>query len=257
MVLLLLFSQTSFLSGNACGQTSNHGRLTSGLNLQEIEPGIEYGQVSSGQSSNGELKGPWLINVLRIDLQRARLKVVHALDEGIGLETVSSLAHRHQATAATNGGYFRLTGPYRGESIGLLLLNGQLISEPNHERAAFGLIEDGKTTELIFGHLKFSGEISIGGAKRSVQGVNRPLEPNDLIVFTPSFHRTTLTKPDCIEVVVRGNRVTAVNDLKGSSEIPADGYIISAVGQSREWIKRQARRGDSVSFTWRFETRGR
>lgn len=236
------------------GQAPRNVRFTESLKLQEVEPGIEYGQTTSGHVSKDELTGPWFINVLRIDLKRARLKIVHALDEGVGLETVSSLAARYRATAATNGGYFRIAGTYRGESIGLLVLDRSLISEPYNERAEFGLIDTGDKTEVIFGHLKFTGEISVGLVKHSVQGLNRPLSPDELIIFTPKFHGTTLTNPDGIEVVVRRNRVAAVRDLKGSSEIPADGYVISAVGSAREWVKTHVRKGARVNFVWRLNS---
>ncbi len=236
------------------GQASRRLRFTESLKLQEVESGIEYGQTTSGQASKDELTGPWLINVLRVDLKRATLKIVHALDEGVGLETVSSLAARYGAPAATNGGYFRTAGTYRGESIGLLVLNHMLISEPHNERAEFGLIHTGDKTEVIFGHLRFAGEISAGSMKHSVQGLNRPLSPDELIVFTSGFHRTTLTSPNGIEVVVRRNSVTVVRDLKGSSEIPDDGYVISAVGSAREWVKTHVRKGDRVNFTWRLDS---
>lgn len=236
------------------GQASRSVRFTESLKLQEVEPGIEYGQTTSGHVSKDALTGPWFINVLRIDLKRARLKIVHALDEGVGLETVSSMAARYGAPAATNGGYFRTAGTYRGESIGLLILDRRLISEPYNERAEFGLIDTGDKTEVIFGHLKFTGEISVGLVKHSVQGLNRPLSPDELIIFTPKFHRTTLTSPDGIEVVVRRNRVAAVRDLKGSSEIPADGYVISAVGSAREWVKTHVHKGVRVNFAWRLSS---
>jgi exopolysaccharide biosynthesis protein len=234
----------------AHGQTSNSARFTETLRFQEVARGIEYGQTTSGHSSKDVLTGPWYINVLRIDLRRATLKIVRALDEGVGLETVSSLAARHRAAAATNGGYFRTTGTYRGESIGLLLLDGKLISEPYNDRAELGLIDNGNRTEVIFGHLKFSGEISVASVKHDVQGLNRPLSANELIVFTPEFHRTTLTNPDGIEVVVRASRVIAVSDLKGSTEIPSDGYVVSAVGSAREWLRRNVHKGSKIAFSW-------
>ncbi len=236
------------------GQESWSVRFTDSLKLQEVEPGIEYGQTTSGHASQDELTGPWFINVLRIDLKRARLKIVHALDEGVGLETVSSLAARYGALAATNGGYFRIAGTYRGESIGLLILDRRLISEPYNERAEFALIDTGDKTEVIFGHLKFTGEVTVGLLKHSVQGLNRPLAPDELIIFTPKFHRTTLTNPDGIEVVVRRNRVAAVRDLQGSSEIPADGCVISAVGSAREWVKTHVHKGARVNFVWRLNS---
>nr|MDQ2938259.1 phosphodiester glycosidase family protein [Acidobacteriota bacterium] len=234
----------------AHGQTSGNARFTESLRLQEVAPGIEYGQTTSGHASKEVLTGPWYINVLRIDLGRATLKIVRALDEGVGMETVSSLAARYRASAATNGGYFRTTGTYRGESIGLLLLDGKLISEPYNDRADLGLINNGNSTEVIFSHLKFSGEISVGSVKHDVQGLNRPLSANELIVFTPEFHRTTLTNPDGMEVVVRASRVVALGDLKGSTEIPSDGYVISAVGSAREWLKRNVHKGSKIAFSW-------
>jgi exopolysaccharide biosynthesis protein len=235
-------------------QATRSVRFTEALKLQELAPGIEYGQTTSGRATKDELTGPWFINVLRIDPNRAHLKIVHALDEGVGLETVSSLAARYRALAATNGGYFRTSGTYRGDSVGLLFLQRTLISEPYNERAAFGLINNGDKTEVIFGHLRYAGNISLGSLKHSVQGLNRPLSPDELIVFTPGFHRTTLTNPDGIEIVVRRNRVAAVRDLKGSSEIPADGYVISAVGSARDWVKTHLRKGDRVNFDWRLNS---
>ncbi|HEY3037125.1 MAG TPA: phosphodiester glycosidase family protein [Pyrinomonadaceae bacterium] len=87
-----------------------------------------------------------------------------------------------------------------------------------------------------------------------MQGLNRPLSTDELIVFTSGFHRTTLTSPGGIEVVVRRNSVTVVRDLKGSSEIPTDGYVISAVGSAREWVKTHVRKGGRVNFTWRLDS---
>ena len=239
----------------AHGQTSGSIQFTQTLRFQEVTSGIEYGQTTTGHASKDDLTGPWSINVLRIDLSRATLKIVHALDGGVGLETVSSLATRYGAAAAINGGYFRTTGTYRGESIGLLLLDGKLISEPNNERAGFGLMSSGENTEVIFGHLRFSGYISAGRTKHNVQGLNRPLSPDELIIFTPEFHRTSLTNPNGTEVVVRRNRVMAVYDLKGSSQIPADGYVISAAGSARQWVKNHLRKGSRVKFSWRLSSR--
>jgi len=235
-------------------QQTSTVRFTEVLKFQQIEPGIEYGQTSSGYVSKDELTGPWFINAARVDLTRARLKIVHALDEGVGLETVSSLAERYRAPAATNGGYFRIAGTYRGDSIGLLLLDRSLISEPYNERAAFGLIDTGNKTEIVFGHLTFSGELSLGTTRHPVNGLNRPLSADELIIFTPKFHRTTLTTSDGIEVIVRRNRVSAVLDHKGSSNIPDDGYVVSAVGKSREWLRANARKGLKVIFSSRLNS---
>lgn len=253
LILFVLLTHGSWqpISPIAAAQSAPSLRFSESLNFHEVSPGIEHGQTSSGHASKDELTGPWFINALRIDLNRTTLKIVHALDEGVGLETVTSISTRYRAAAATNGGYFRTSGTYRGEPTGLLVLDGKLMSEPSNDRVGVGLISTKNSTAVIFGRLKFFGEISAGATKHPVQGLNRPLSPDELIVFTPEFHRTSLTNPDGIEVVVRRNRVFSVTDHKGSSEVPSDGYVISAVGKARQWVMGHLRKGSRVTFSWR------
>ena len=228
------------------------------LKFDVIAPGIEHIQFTRGYKSDKEATGPWFINMLRLDLSHARLRFVHALDEAVGLETVSSMASRYGALAAVNSGYFRTAGTYRGDSVGVEVLGGKLLSETNNARAAFGLIERAGRQELIFGHLKFAGDISAGASRKlAIDGLNRPRSDNELIVFTPEFHHTTLTEPNGLEVVVRRDRVFAVRDLKGSSEIPVDGFVISTSGAAREWALKNLRVGARVRLNlnlWPVET---
>jgi len=109
-----------------------------------------------------------------------------------------------------------------------------------------GLIRQNSKTELLLGHLKFTGRLFIGPKIKTVNGVNRPVLANELIIFTPEFHRTTLTNPDGVEAIVRQGRVTEILDLKGSSRIPADGFVVSALGSARDWIKKNVRLGVPV-----------
>jgi exopolysaccharide biosynthesis protein len=206
-----------------------------GMRSEVVAPGIEHLQITCGYKSEKEGTGPWFINLLRIDLTRARLRLAHAMDEAVGLETVSSLAARYGALAAVNSGYFRTTGTYRGDSVGIEVLNGKLLSESNNVRAAFGLIERDGKQELIFGHIKFAGQIIAGQRKHAIDGLNRPRGDSELIIFTPEFHRTTLTDPGGLELIVRRERIVELRDQKGSSTIPADGYVISVAGTARQW----------------------
>jgi exopolysaccharide biosynthesis protein len=215
--------------------------------FQTIAPGVEYLQLIRRNAAKEEGAGPWVINALRIDLNRARLQFIHALDEGVGLETVSSLAARYRAVAAINGGYFRTTGTFRGDSIGTLMLDKKLISEPNNERASVGLLPSSRA--LVFGHLKFIGRISTGTTRRKISGLNRPVGEDELVIFTPEFHRTTLTTPEGVEATVRNNKIVSVRDRTGSSLIPSDGYIISAVGESRAWVLKNLRRGRRLNLS--------
>lgn len=242
---LFLFLLSTTVGLHAQSPEKQIPRPVSTLKSEVIAPGVEHLQIIRGYKSDKEATGPWFINLLRLDLGRARLKMLHAMDEAVGLETVSSMAARYGALAAVNSGYFRTTGTYRGDSVGVELLNGKLLSEPYNVRAAAGLIEKDGNQELIFGHLKFAGEIA-ARTKHDIDGLNRPRGENELLVFTPEFHRTTLTEPGGLEIIIRRGRVVELRDLKGSSVIPSDGIVISTSGTAREWALENLRRGARV-----------
>jgi exopolysaccharide biosynthesis protein len=243
------------------GLLTRAGEVASGLQTQSavansapkselIAPGIEHLQITRGYKSDKDTTGPWFINMLRIDLRKARLRMVHAMDEAVGVETVSSLARRYGALAAINSGYFRTTGTYRGDSVGIQMLNGQILSESNNGRAAAGLIEGSGGQQIIFGHVVFTGELIAGAkTKHAINGLNRPRADDELIIFTPEFHRTTLTNPDGLEVIVRRGRVSEIREQQGSSTIPADGFVISASGNAREWVRQNLGKRGSVRLS--------
>ncbi|MEK6321568.1 MAG: phosphodiester glycosidase family protein [Acidobacteriota bacterium] len=248
ILCLLLLASLGAASSDSAGQSQQPGTQQSGnAEFQAVGRGIEHLRITRGHKSENEASGPWLINLLRVDLKQVDLRIAHALDEGVGLETTSSLAARYRAIAAVNAGFFRTTGTYRGESSGVLVLDGKLISEPIDGRAAFGLIKKSRGTQLIFGHLKFSGDLgSVGGRRSTISGINRPRGADELIVYTPEFHRTTLTTPDGVELIARRNKVIRVRDGEGSSAIPLDGFVISACGRAREWVLANLRIGSLV-----------
>jgi phosphodiester glycosidase len=220
---------------------------SAGLEFKPVGAGVEHLRVARGHKSETEATGPWEINLLRVDLKQVDLRIVHALDEGVGLETTSSIASRYGATAAVNAGFFRTSGTYRGEASGILALNRKLISDPIEGRAAVGFIKSSVGTEILFGHLKFSGYVeSRRGRRRVIGGLNRPRGADELIIYTPEFHRTTLTTPNGVEVIVRKNKITRVHHDEGSSAIPNGGFVISASGGAREWVVLNLRVGSLV-----------
>jgi exopolysaccharide biosynthesis protein len=207
-----------------------------------VAPGIEH--VHFRRAAPAE--GSWNINVLRVDMSQARLDVVRARDTAIGLETVTSMAARTGAVAAINGGYFRTAGDFLGESTGVLQIDGVVWSEPDRSRAAVGIVRERRGNRLIFGHVAWQASIEAGRAKRSVDGLNRARAPHDLVVFTPEFGPATITDNSGIEAVVRSGRVVDVLDHQGSTTIPRDGFIVSARGEAREWVRRSLRQGTRV-----------
>jgi len=250
VVCLTLFSLLGVGLTRRSFSAEPRNRQSGEQEFQGVARGIEHLRITRGHKSENEATGPWLINLLKIDLKQVDLRIAHALDEGVGLETTSSMAARYAASAAVNAGFFRTTGTYRGESSGVLVLAGKLISEPIEGRAAFGLIKSSKGAEIIFGHLKFSGYVeSVRGRRLATSGLNRPRAADELIVYTPEFHRTTLTTPDGIEVIVRRTRIIRIRDGEGSSGIPLDGFVISACGSAREWVLANLRVGSVVRLS--------
>ena len=248
LFLLFLFLPTVFLHASRLTQQASP-------TFRTVAPGVEHLRITRGHMSENDVAGPWLVNVLRVDLKQADLRVSHALDEGVGLETTSSIAARHGAIAAVNAGFFRTSGTYRGESSGVLMVDGNLISEPLDGRAALGFIKNAGVGEVIFGHLKFSGHVKTSrGHRLSISGLNRPRGTNELILYTPEFHRTTLTTPDGVEAVVRKNTIVRIQDGIGSNVIPHDGFVISASGTARMWLIENCRVGSRLLVNPMVET---
>jgi hypothetical protein len=216
---------------------------------ETLAPGIEHLEILRGDFASEDERDRWIIHALILDPQRARLTLARAMDEMVGAETTSSLAMRHGALAAVNAGYFRTTGTYRGEPSGLLAMNGKILSEPFGRRSALAVSNAGERTRAAIARIDLKAEIRAKSQQSyAISGFNRPRGANELIVFTPEFHRTTLTMPDGIEIIVARGRVTAERDGAGSQPIPNSGYVISASGAARQWIQAHLRRGARVEI---------
>jgi hypothetical protein len=212
------------------------------IEWRTVAPGVEHAEIVREE--------PWTINALRVDLAQVRLDVVHALDAAVGLETVSSMDERRDAIAAINGGFFRTTGTFRGDSTGTLQIDGTLLSEPDRARAAVGFIRNrAGATQLVFGHVTWQATVDAGGQKRALDGINRSRGADEMVMFTPAFHQTTLTDASGTEIVVRRGRVIDVREQAGSTPIPQDGFVLSVRGAARDWAREHLRRRTRVKVS--------
>lgn len=216
---------------------------------EAIAPGVELISIKRGNFSEGATGDRWTMQVLEVDPKLARLRLAQAMDEIAGAETTSSMAMRHGALAAINGGYFRTTGIVRGEPVGALTIGGKILSEPVNNRAALAILDDGKQVRAAVTHVTMTAELRADSkAVFPINGFNRPREKDELVIFTPEFHRTTLTATNGVELIVEKNRVVAVSDGAGSQPIPRQGFVISATGTSREWALKHLRQGTRVEL---------
>ena len=190
-----------------------------------------------------------LTNILAASPDAVDIRPFRALSAGIGTESLVSLARRHKALAAINGGFFEMSGTFRGESVGALKIDGEWVSEPEQGRAVIGLrTVDGKI-EAYIDQIALRQELVLqDGSTLSIDGMNRERGRNELVIYRPHFHVVTLTMPDGAEVVVRNDEVTDINNRQGSSRIPPDGYVLSASGRKRGELLSHIAEGGTVQI---------
>ncbi len=192
--------------------------------------------------------GPWRIHVLEADPKENRIRVAHAYDAAIGLETTAALAARRGALAAINGGYFQMRGLLAGDSLGALQIEGTLLSEPDRGRASVGFYDEGGVARSVFGRLGFRGAIKLAdGEPIPLDGINRRRGTSEIILYTPRFHHTTLTPPQGTEVVIENGHITSIREGSGSSVIPPNGMVLSIGSEGAGDVLPRFRRGEGLA----------
>ncbi len=244
-----------------------------------VADGVEYAEYVREIE-----KLPVRMNLLRVDLTKVRLDVVHALDQAIGTETTSSMAKRHGAIAAVNAGFFRLDRSiFAGDAAGVLQIDGKLLSETFGGRTALIIANDdaiigtgaaitgansalfggnatlnhsknrltgGKAnaTRVAIANLESVTKLIVGTREFVGVGINRERKKDEIVVFTPEFNRTTLTDADGVEVVVRSGKIVEIRNGAGSCVIPADGFVVSASGAKKAELLAAAQLKNRVAF---------
>jgi len=215
----------------------------SAQDFKTLQDGIEYAEVERKLD-----KSPVKINLLRLDLTKVRLDVVHAMDSTIGVEKTSSIATRYGAFAAINAGFFRLDSSiFAGDSAGVLMIDNSLYSESYANRVALFIYNGKKKTETNIAHLNISYKVMFQNMYFAA-GVNRERKDDDLVVYLPEFNKTTITTENGVEFVVKKNKIKQVLDGKGNNPIPRGGYVISASGKKRDELLKILTKNSKVSI---------
>lgn len=217
----------------------------SAQDFKTIQNGIEYAEMTREID-----KQPVKMNLLRLDLTKVRLDVVHALDAAIGTETVSSIASRHGAVAAINAGFFRLDKSiFAGDAAGALMIDKRVLSESYANRSALLIRNESKKTILDFLYLNLSVLVTIGNSELDISGINRERKNDELILFTPEFNKTTLTNTEGLEIIVKNGRIVQILDHKENNPIPKNGFVLSASGNQRDQLLKQVKLGRKVHIS--------
>ncbi|NLY29778.1 MAG: phosphodiester glycosidase family protein [Firmicutes bacterium] len=210
-----------------------------------IVPGLAYGHWRKDT-----LQGPLFVNYMRVDLHQPGLRVGPVVADQ-GRKMVHELAAEYGAIAGVNGVYFAANG----RPLGLVVIDGKLISPPYFNRTAAGLWADGTVridNVTMSGEVRWIAEAGERGTPvedvRPIDGVNRVRYADELIVYTPDSSPTTGTNSYGWEVIVEGNRVIGLG--QGNSTIPENGYVLSGHGNAGQWL-RNLEIGDYIEADWK------
>lgn len=155
-------------------------------------------------------------------------------------ERTSTAAARLEAFAAINGNFY--TG-YSGIGlpVGLIVIDGQVISQPISRRPVFAIDTKGRPW---IGAVAFSGRLlADGSAPVPITAVNGPPRGDGVALYTPEFGPLTLSH--ALVALVREDRIVTFSS--GRPVIPSDGYAL-AVPESQRHLLLGFRRGQSVKL---------
>lgn len=201
-------------------------------NPDRVAAGLEF--YRNNDTGLVEGAGPIAVHLLKIDPAATRLASVLANDHVLDSEAVVDIARRHNALAAVNGGFFNRDN---GEPIGLLKVDGDLVSDNSARRGAVVVTSPpGGPTTLTFDRLaaKMSLSFTSNGEVLTVpiDGVDTTRQRGRLMLYSHRYHVNTDTAPTGTEWVLDGDplRVTEIRPGAGRTPIPPRGVVLSFGG---------------------------
>jgi exopolysaccharide biosynthesis protein len=203
--------------------------------VEEVAPGLKHTSWLRSTAS-----GPISAHILDVNLN-SDFTIMPVLSNGViqGLEPLIPMVERSGAIAAVNGSYFGLDGSI----IGLLKMDGEIVSTPELPRTALGIMPDGK---LLIDQVHYEGKLELPDSRIvPINAVNRERSENELVLYNGLYAPSTGSNNFGIEYVVVNGKVTAVN--VNNSQIPPDGVVLSAHGAAARLIA-CLKVGDSVKI---------
>lgn len=158
--------------------------------------------------------------------------------------TVGSFTNMYGGIAAVNGSFFFADGT----PVGTLIINGQIVSSPLFNRTSLIFYENGS---MAIDSVRMNGYLKVAGGKDiPISGINQPLNGNSMVVYTPDYQKTGY-EGSSVNIVVSSDTVEKVS--YGETEIPKNGFVVSALGQNGRRLADKLSPGTKVE--WFFMTR--
>lgn len=186
--------------------------------------GLTYTVIEKEAATGSDFSTSKLsIHVVEVDPTLYEILPVKALDNGIGRESVDSIAKRHNAICGINGGFFSIGGMFDGKACGALKIN-EWVALPFKPRGCIGWSKNDQ--KPIFDRLIIKVFCNYQQKSYLLDGLNKPRKEESAILYTPNFHRTTLTFPEGQEIITSLEKIVGIKN-SGSNLIPDNGAVLS------------------------------
>lgn len=243
------------------------------------QSGETAGSVYTGWDGDATDRGPWRVNVLRIDPRQFTGHLAGSFGPDLyRRETTSQLARDGAATAAINSGFFVLdpNAGAPGDPAGAGVYDGKVLSEAVNGRPTLMLHDDARNSSVQ--RLTWGGTAEIGGTSAALDGVDRvpglirncggdatdsptdlPLhdltctDGSELVAFTAEYGSSTASGPGR-EVVLERGVVVANHDTRGTSLAPGQ-TSVQATGDAASKLQ-DVKVGDELPVRLRLESGG-
>lgn len=177
-----------------------------------------------------------------------------------GMQEVTKMAadadrEGNRVIAGVNGDFYDMSN---GLPTGLFMGESELLNSPPDGWFAFGMKKDGTT--LYGPSPKMERTLKINGKDSAISAINRLRGTEALVLYTPSFHTSTMTNALGDEVVldiVNGEvksgqtltlKVSEIHKDKGNTPVTDGKMILSASGKHRE-VLAGLKPGDEVTVS--------
>ena len=211
-----------------------------------------------------------IVNCVTVDLKAEGVSVKAAVGKDViyvadpleGRETVSAMTERRDALIGLNADFF----PFTGDPLGVCIIDGELVSEPAPRKAVVAILKDGT---CVFDNPTWSASLTLSrGVSRQIDGIDRPRETNEVIVYTKMFDSSTRSKYKGTEVICQSSdlpvqcgktlnlTVVEVRTDAVNTPIPADGVVISSGGPAASFLKENLQPGDKLRIKFDITSAG-
>ncbi len=172
------------------------------------------------------------------------------------LAAVSAMTTFKNAVAGINADFFAGRSGI-GNSMGLAIENGKIYSsaaEENKEQDIFTSFIIDDEDNIIYDYIKDDITIYCGKNEEEIKAryVNKYTDNTDYpTIFTREWGEYSFGSTEILpvtEIVVEDGKVVEIRENEGAVEIPEDGFVIMATGESAEFLKENLKKKAPVYY---------